>query len=185
MMITHAAARCGDERGTLERVQMMSNWLPRQLTETVVGQKCANDTANCLLRPTASAIAWVHRRRAQRIGGLERMPPLDAALTVATPPDVDVESTDDRLHRRQIFLDIVPRCACRALDRHRRDRPAAAGRRVSHGPPPGRIAVLGAHRRDPVCVPDGVLVASAPPSRTGQPGARRRDALPPIRPSGE
>ena len=43
-------------------------------------------------------------RRAERIGGLERMPARHAPPTPLTLPDVDVKRAHQRRHRRQVFL---------------------------------------------------------------------------------
>jgi hypothetical protein len=80
----------------------------------------------------------MHLGRAQRIGRLERMPPLDAAPTRATLPNVDLKPADVWLHDRQLFLDLigdtrlVERSAARRAARRQRhvDRFVNVGRRM-------------------------------------------------------
>src|SRR5262245_17542275 len=51
-------------------------------------------------------------RGAQRIGGLERMPPLDAPPTRATAADVHAETAHVRMHDRQLLLDLIRDSRC-------------------------------------------------------------------------
>ena len=57
----------------------------------------------------------VHIGGPQRVGGLQRVPALDAAATGDTTADVHVEAPDDRPHHRQLFL--ILRRDAGALDR--------------------------------------------------------------------
>ena len=48
--------------------------------------------------------AELHGRGAERIGRLQRMPPLDPAAAAGAPPNVNVEATDERPLHGQLFL---------------------------------------------------------------------------------
>jgi hypothetical protein len=51
--------------------------------------------------------ADLDRRPAERVGGLERMPPLHASATPLAATDVDAEAPGDRPHGRYVFLVLV------------------------------------------------------------------------------
>ena len=80
-------------------------WSPKRVRNTAA--ILPNDRPNCLLRLTASAIAWdptCTRGGAVRIAGLERMPSLHAPVAGVALAHVDVKAPHDRRDRGQVFL---------------------------------------------------------------------------------
>ena len=89
-----------------------------------------NERPSCLLSTTTNAMTCAPScaaDRAQRIGGLQRMPALHAPMALAIAAHVHIELTDDHPRDREFFLIVVRDaglddrpCARRTLRRQRR-----------------------------------------------------------------
>jgi len=106
-----------------------------------------------------AAVLLAAAARAQRVGRLQRMPPVDALLTSAAAPDMHIKAPNDGVHERQIFL--ILRGDVRLV--HGATTPAT-GRREGHV-----MHLLHDRRRAPV--------AMAPVARTGLPTRPTRSPL--------
>jgi hypothetical protein len=111
-----------------------------------------------------------HGGGTERVGGLQRMTPLNASLTAATAADMHIEAPHDRLHGRQIFLilrdDVRPAHWIATRWTRRRDRHVV--RLVDHGR--YRSAALASIGR--------AHLASRPPWPTLGSALRKRRRLP-------
>ena len=127
--------------------------------------------------------AELHAGRTQRIGGLQRMPALDAPSALRAVAHLDVEAGHERAHRGHVFL-ILRRASCRRHRRNpdtlrraphafRRPAPGAVGDPVDRRPrPPGvRVAhrVLGASLGEGGRLPATRTRAPRPSPPSGRP----------------
>jgi hypothetical protein len=117
----------------------------------------------------------LHRRRAERLRRLERMPPLHAPMAGVALTHVDVKAPYYRRDGRQIFL-ILARCGSHAPRRRSGDRSSGPARRASHARPSGLDAVRGGRTRGLASGPGDAAAVSARSSRTSPPGAPARRA---------